>query len=391
MDSGFLEEYERREFEAFERNENVSERIDELKPPIFNITGPCSSIWSQIAFSGTVIFPLHPLRQETFESGWHISTTEFPDLIQFVKETKKIQFVLTAPPTAYKEFDYLEPILTELKPPMYTQIGRENQELRDLASKCNSEINYLISLSPSWKFRAQFISTQRHIINDYINCYTMLRYLGFKEIADTFVDNFLADPKFSEIYIATAFDLLVHPLIDPFKANLSFCIDKIQKAKEMGINTHLSSKDASFPEVGSYLMTKCTPYPESLHACRNLIDDYQENDLFEVYAALNNAIIDKNDTSILQRTDEIKVILDNVWNDTTIKSNATAYYYGINITCGVIGYCLKDAPGLLVSLGLKVLDCSKSKYLDQFSELISKRTASPYMATIYDFKKEYGR
>jgi len=132
MDSDFLEEYQRQEFEAFERNRNVSERLDNLKPPIFHITGPCSSIWSQIAFSGTVIFPLHPLPQYTFETGWHISIKEFPDLIQFVKETKKIQFVLTAPPTSYKEFDYLEPILKELKPPLYTQIGQEDQKLQDL-------------------------------------------------------------------------------------------------------------------------------------------------------------------------------------------------------------------------------------------------------------------
>ena len=89
MDYNFLEEYERKEFEAFKRNGNVSERLGSLKSPIFHITGPCTSIWSQIAFSGTVIFPLHPLPQNTFEMGWHISINEFPDLIQFIKDSCK--------------------------------------------------------------------------------------------------------------------------------------------------------------------------------------------------------------------------------------------------------------------------------------------------------------
>jgi hypothetical protein len=138
-------------------------------------------------------------------------------------------------------------------------------------------------------------------------------------------------------------------------------------------------------------MTKCTHYPESLESCKNLVDRYEENDLYEVYTALNNAIFDRKDTSIIQRKNEMEEILDNVWNDTTIKSNATVYRYGINITCGIIGYYLVGTFGLMGSLGLSVLGSTKSKYLDEFSELISKKIASPYMATIYDFKKEYQR
>jgi hypothetical protein len=384
MDSNFLEEYERCEFEAFTRYGNVSKRIGDLASPIFHITGPCSSIWSQIAFSGTVIFPLHPLPQSVFEKGWKISIDEFPSLIQFVKETKKIQFVLTAPPTQYEEFDYLEPILRELTPPLYTQIGGDDKRLQTINLQCTDEINSLIPLSPEWKVLSLSVGGQ-HVIQDYIKSYAFFRYMGFNDIADTFIDNFLANPKFSTEYLTIAYDLLADPLVDPFKANPSYCIEKIRNAIEMGITI---PKNPSFPEIGSFLIKKCTHYPDSLEACKILIDRYEENDLYRVYNALNRAIVDRNDTSIIERKDAIDEILDNVWTDTTVKENATTIRYGIDITCGTVGYCLGGTSlGLLASVGLHVVD--SGNYIDQFSELISRRIASPYMATIYDFKKEY--
>ena len=86
------------------------------------------------------------------------------------------------------------------------------------------------------------------MMTDYVQCYALLRFLGFNEISDTFIDYFLVDPIYARIYLETAFDLLGHPQIDPFKANLSFGIDKIQNAKKMGIGAHLLPKNASFPD-----------------------------------------------------------------------------------------------------------------------------------------------
>ena len=149
-----------------------------------------------------------------------------------------------------------------------------------------------------------------------------------------------------------------------------------------------------FLTIGSYLMTKCTHYPESLDACKILIDRYEENDLYNVYAALNDAIVDRTDASIIRGKDEMEEILDNIWNDTTIKNFTTAFSWGMDITCGIIGYCLGSITGIggqvgfLGSLGLKVIDSGTSKFIDEYSELISKKIASPYMATVYDFKKE---
>lgn len=384
MDLDFLVDYERREYEAFQRCKDVSQRVEDLTSPIFHITGPCSSVWSQVAFSGTVIFPLHPLSQNVFEKGWKISVDEFPSLIQFVKDTKKIQFILTAPPTQYEKLDYLEPILRQLEPPLYTQIGGDNKELQKINSRCSDEINSLIPLSPEWSFLSR-TNGGPYIIQDFIKSYAFLRYLGFKDIADKFLEIFLANPMFSRDYLTNAYDLLADPIIDPFKANQSYCIEKIRNSVEMGIAI---PKNPAFPEIGSFLIKKCTHYPESLEACKQLIDHYEENDLYEVYSALNDAVIDRNDSSIIQKKNAMNEILDNIWKDTTIGRNATAIRYGIDITCGTVGYCLGDpVKGLLASLGLRVVD--GGNYIDQFSELISRRIATPYMATIHDFKKDY--
>jgi len=101
LDSAYLEEYENREVDALKLNIPISERIEKLQTPIFNLVEDSHSFWSQIAFSGTTIFPLHPIPSIQFEQAWNISVDEIPNLIKFVRDTGKIQFVLTAHPNFY--------------------------------------------------------------------------------------------------------------------------------------------------------------------------------------------------------------------------------------------------------------------------------------------------
>jgi len=386
IDSDFLEEYESREVEALKKNIPSSDRL-KLKSPIFNLVQD-GSIWSQIALSGTVIFPLHPIPSDYFENTWNISISEFPELIQFIKDTQKIQFVLTAHPKKYVELDYLEPFLQEFSPPLYSSnLNNQDKKLLDLWAPCQIEIETLIGLSHTWQQQLSSLAG-RHALETHIKSYICLRYYGLDEIADTFIENFVMDPNFAHIYLSIAENMILYPIEDPFKSNLAISIETIQKANEMGLPSQLLPHRPTFPEVGSFLMKKCTHYPESLEACKRLIDRYNENDLYEVHSALNEAVIDKNDSSIIQKKDELEVILDNVWEDTTIKSNATAYRYGIDTICGIVGHALNPGSGLMASVIPELINSTNSHYLDQFSELIAKKIATPYMATIYDFKKK---
>ncbi|MFA4849712.1 MAG: hypothetical protein WC626_08295 [Methanoregula sp.] len=386
MDSDFFKEYDAREYDALERSIGLDKRVGQLKPPIsYVVPDRHDLIWSQIAFSGTLIFPLYPYPTSFFGGGGKNSTKEISDLIQFVKETKKIQFVLTHSPSEYESLEYLEPILKEFLPPTCTRV--ESKDFFDLKKKCEDEINLLTQFSPDYKRWIRSPSGRYCHISD-IRSYAVLRHLGFNDIADTYIEHFLTDPEFSGDYIQTAYNLLCHPIIDPLKANPSFSSDTIQRARDYSLTTHSSLKRLVYPEIGSYLMKKCTYYPESLEACKRLIDQYKENDLYDVYSALNNAVIARNESIILEKKDAMNDILDNIWEDRTIKRFATGIRGSIDITCGTVGYCLgSPSLGLLAALGLRVVD--GGKYIDQFSELISKKIAFPYMATIYDFKKEY--
>ena len=161
-----------------------------------------SSFWSQVAFSGTVMFPLHPIPPDIFEHNWNIPISDLHDFIHFVKETKKIQFVLTTHPIIYKEFDYLEPILREFLPPVFAyDLNWRDEKLQEMASICSDELNLLISLSPEWQSWTTSVTGRNHLRTQRIE-YTWLRYFGFDEFADTFIENFLIEPSFANMYIS---------------------------------------------------------------------------------------------------------------------------------------------------------------------------------------------
>jgi hypothetical protein len=143
-------------------------------------------------------------------------------------------------------------------------------------------------------------------------------------------------------------------------------------------------------DLGEYL-ERCTYYPDSLDACKMIIGQYEDNDLYNVYLALNDAVVDANGSTILQKKEELDLILDNVWNDTALKSNVTAYRYGIDMTIGIIGWALSGVPGLLGTLIPELINATHEHYIDQISEIFAKKTVQPCMATIYDFKKKYQR
>ena len=394
IDLKFLVEYEKKEIDAAIQKIPFSNRVQISRTPSCYIVDEDKSFWSQVAFAGTVIFPLYAIPPDVFEKNWNISIETLPDFINFAKETKKIQFVLTTHPTLYHEFDYLEPILRKFSPPVFSyssdRIGDpwRDDRLQKIESACRDEINLLISLSPEWQSWTSSVDGRIHIRTQTLS-YTWLRYLGFDDFADTFIENFLVDPDFANYYISIVSKLIVRPIGDPLNSTLSVSLDTLKSASRMGIKTSGLLEKSYFPEIGSYLMKKCTHYPQSLEACKEVISRYEENDLYKISSALNRAIIEKNSSSILDKTDELGNVLDNIWEDRSIKHDATLCSCGIDVACGIIGYGFGGIPGLLGSIGLGIADHTKSRYLDQFSELIAKEIATPYMTTIFDFKKKY--
>ncbi len=273
MDINFLKEYECGEDSL--RNIPINSRLTNLSHPIFHLEQKTNSIWSQIAFSGTVLFPLFPFSSDKFKQLWNIDEREIPRLVEFARETKKIQFLLMDNPTEFIEFDYLEPIFQELAPPMYYDLSKfDHNKFDNLRRIHEEEFETLIEISPKWLSVINKPQGKNAIKSD-LSTYTWLRYYGFNDIADNFIDNFLLEPEFAHLYINLALRLIIGPIREPLQANRIFNIDTLNKASNMGLISDMSINDISFYEVGTYLMRKCTYYPESLEACKNLISLYR--------------------------------------------------------------------------------------------------------------------
>jgi hypothetical protein len=91
-------------------------RFKKLRNPLADTT---SNIWTIIPFYGSSIIHIHPLAQESLVNnlGWG-SDRDINNLIQLSKDTGRVQFVLDKSPLDYEPYDYLEPVLKELHPPM---------------------------------------------------------------------------------------------------------------------------------------------------------------------------------------------------------------------------------------------------------------------------------
>jgi len=73
-------------------------------------------IWPLAAFSGSTIVPLMPIDKEHFESFHNFRISEIEQLVSYIEDTGKIQFVLVRKPTDYYKLDFLEPIFKRLRP-----------------------------------------------------------------------------------------------------------------------------------------------------------------------------------------------------------------------------------------------------------------------------------
>jgi len=386
MDEKFLSEYEDYEIEQFEKFASINERFPKLATPVFNITCMGPSIWSQIAFSGTMIFPLWPVENRTFEQMYNISTKEIPDLVKFTKETNKIQFVLLDSPKSYSGFDYLDPILEELSPPLYALDKKyQNTAIRKNIDKAKEDLDSILCRVLRNRYDE---ATKQQFHQDYIRQYAYMDYFGFSNVNEVFIKKLYDDDlPLATAYLDLSYNLLVHPIIDPFKGNPVVSTEMFQKIKKLDITL---PEKLSFPEVGSFLFKKLTFYPDSLNACKNVISSYKKNDLYSVYSALNEAVINQNSTAILKNKNELEEIMENVWHDTEmIRTNKKMYKLGVDVACGMVGFTIGGLGGLIGAFGAAAVSTTTSQVLDNFAELIAKKVAIPSIVTIYDFQKKY--
>jgi hypothetical protein len=133
LNKEYLTDYGERErncFGAFLKDLNDG-RIDELsqypplgrfpkaEAPLACVHPLLSNIYSIIPFYGTTIIYVMPSSKSMFQSQNGFSPDDINKLVDFAKETGKMQFILAAEPEFYEGLDFLDPLFTELRVPHF--------------------------------------------------------------------------------------------------------------------------------------------------------------------------------------------------------------------------------------------------------------------------------
>lgn len=414
MDREYLKDYEQGEQRELERLlKNIregkfsfdedrfppNERFIKLQRPVAlasPLSTNSSNLWAQIPFSGSLIIYLPPFQKHLFEQ-YYCKVSEIPRIIDFIKETGKLQVALIIDIHAYEGLDHLDPFF-ELKPPLFrgtpVEVFGDKKEIKKFTDTFFTlgavrYIDFLRELSHGW---IPFPNAVRMELSTYLML-KLERYPIVEEIENYMID----DPKTAHNLFYLCRSFIVNPIVN-LRTNLSnFTLEETKEAQTLPLV--YQPREIQFPcEIGKFLLKKLTYAPQGLRACNEIIDEYASYDLQKVLESLNDAIIANHPDILNKNSREFSEILDNIWKDPTIPRRVKGLKVGIPLSIAAIGGLASGpvgaaAGGFLADLGYKLAEKTVSKFFDVKSEGVSEKLAKlrtkNYQANIYDFKKKY--
>lgn len=416
LDRGYLEDYERREKDYYARfvknilegkfiigkdESPYKERYIKLQRPVAELHRSNEkpfreNIWSQIPFSGSSILALPAFSKQEFEATY-FETKDIPKIIDFIKETGRLQFALSDNIMSYEGLDYLDPIFAELEPPAYhlTPLGVFASE-----TEIRSAINAFHTLAGINFTRFLDSQSQRFLLSQHISQEVyegaMMTYATLKVTKNFMaeeVENLLLDDPRQAVALLNLANIFIEiPACNLLTDSQNFPLDRIREATKLPDNSKL--KQIHFDhEIGKFLVKKLTYAPLGLDACKELMYNYDKYDLRRVQESLNQAILANHPDIVVNKSYEVSEILENVWSDKTIPRKVKGLKFGILLSMAAIGSVAAGpvgaAGGLLVGLGFDVANQMIDMKTDGLSEKLAKIKTKSYQANIYDFKTKY--
>lgn len=413
MDREYLEDYKQREkadlahflrglqsgkFSLGKDKYPSDERFVKLQKPVAKASFGNTSIdkiWAQIPFCGSLLLLLPPLPLHLFEK-YFFKVSQIPTIIDFIKETGKLQIVLHARIEHYVGLDFLDPFFKELKPPVIegppltylfdkTEIDKAREIFLTLAS-----VRYFDFVQEKMtKIYPPFFL--RKLMEDQ-ETYLFLKLQQPALVEE--LENFMIDDPRKASFLFLVYGMFIkNPLIDRLREDVeNLTLEETRLVKFLP--AHYRPKDIRFPcEIGKFLLRKLTYAPYGFDACKELIYHYDAYDLMKVEKSLNEAIVANNPDVVDEKAEELSEILDNIWNDTTLRRRIRGLQIGIPISMAALGSVaagpIGTLGGFLAGLGYSVAD----KFIDLGTEGLSERLAKlktkSYQVNIYDFKKKY--
>jgi hypothetical protein len=426
LDTEYLEDYEQRENIEFERFLNgvqegrLSFQNDKYPPDscFYELHRPVvdaaidalselpnrKNIWAQIPLSGSLILPIPALPKTEFEELMFESSA-IPQVIDFVKETGRLQVVLMDNPLSYKNLDYLDPFFKELKPPVswaipYTFLG--NQEEINKADETFLGLAEIRFLDYIVKGAIDANVPANKFVNMLFIGYRRLK-LGHFAIAEEVENLMVDDPAKALALLGVCSTFITEPLNDLRSDVKNYTFEELAKAQILP--SAYRPKKIQFPcEIGKFLLRKLTHAAQDMRACYNLMDLYDSYDLGKVQKALNEGIVTNHPDIVVKSAEDVSEILEEIWNDKTIPNRIKNIEIGVPVSIAAVGGMIAGLPGLfaggfLSELGFKVVEKATEKYAEKLfsvkgeglTERLAKLRTKSYQANIYEFKKKYNK
>jgi len=417
LDREFLEDYEERELEEgnyfrkmasegrFSKTDLYPpiERFHKLNYPLVWAAPGGMSIWPQIPMCGSLLIQILPVSKSNFENMHGFDVSDIDRLVDFAKDTGKVQFLVDWPTTAFYGLDFLDPIFQELRPPavwtfpypseLKLEVRKYREEFEALANIRFTE--YVRWMLDTYEFsrRSLPIYYLAKRLMDYQRDYVQLRIMGFNEVAEYLSNLMIDDPAFAHEVFSMVACFITLPMQDSTRAERNLDIEFLTKAISRLNLIKREAEKAKFPcEIGSFLLNKLSLFPEGFESCRDLIARYTQEDLYRVMASLSEGVKRKRADVVNLKANELCAILDNIWKDADrIRDEVTAVRYGIPIGMAIIGSMagpVGATGGLLAGLGFTVADKILDWSASSVSERIVKFFNENWLANIYDFRKK---
>jgi hypothetical protein len=288
--------------------------------------------------------------------------------------------------------DYLEPIFTELEPPLLSlplefmvddESANKWDEEFDIIARPLFDTNLVHDTEDIQETHPHIISARSY----YQSVYYRLRFLNMKYAIEEIRDYANVRPGYIK-YLLNYYALVTENVFNPLDATINHTLEYL---KTYGGELFDLTKKSLPIEIGRFIMNKITLNPNTFYGCVSVIEHYKHNDLYTLLKSFENAIRERDRDRATGDINELSYLMDNIWKDShKIGADKQAISCGISITLGIAGFLatsgLLGVGGLLAALGFVVADKGLDYYVsEKFAKVINKDN----LYNIYDFRKRY--
>lgn len=413
MDREYLEDYNQKALDEYKRlvarkvlEGNFSFEKDKYPPDnrFTNLQKPVGllslkaahsgNLWATVPFCGSSVLPLSPYPPQVFER-YFFKITEIPKIIDFIKETGRLQVALRDAPIDYVGLDYLDPFFKELKPPVIEPVPFSifaNEKEVQTASDAFFTLGKVKFLEFLRKASEMISSRMFNLLTKrYFHVFVTLKLGHFTLIED--IESLMIDDPSEAVRLLSLYGrFITNPLRDLRFDLRNFSLEDIRESRFLPLVYR--PREVRFPcEIGKFLLEKLTYAPKGMRACNELIDHYDAYDLQKVLESMNEAVVANHPDIINKSAQELSEILDNIWKDPTIPRLVKGLKIGVPLSMAVVGSVaagpIGAAGGFLAGLGFNVAHRFINIETAGLSEKLAKMVTKSYQANIFDFKKKY--